>query len=272
MRTHLLCSAVLFAATTVAIADEPALTGDLARLQGQWTALFGPQKSIPIVVTIQGKSATLAITRPDGREYQSKGEIKIDEDAQPYKTIDWIKFTTSGGEPAPVNLGIYMLKGDSITICNGGPGNERPTEFKAGEGGPPQLLVLNRKATTATTPTGDLARLQGRWTAKVGPRKDVSVVLIIENHSATFTFSRADGRQREAKGEFTIDETAKPHKTLTWSGFTTPDGKATAENLAIYQIEGNTLTICSGGIGNARPTEFKAGEGGPPQLLVLNRE
>jgi uncharacterized protein (TIGR03067 family) len=289
MRTRTLHSAALSAATTLAVtivgaiafADEPALTGDLAKLQGEWTALFGAKKNVPMVVTIKGTGVTLAITAPDGQVHESKGEIKIDENARPYKTLDWIKFPSRSGGTAPENLGIYTLNGDAITICNGGPGNPRPTEFKAGEGGPPQLFVLNRKASApvpaaapapAPTAAADRDRLQGRWTGKVGKEKNITLVLTINGDSATIGFKGPKGQGRESKGEIKIDENARPHKTLDWVKFTKQSGEAVADNLAIYTLEGDTLSICSGGVGNARPTEFKAGEGGKPSLIVLTRE
>ena len=197
MRMRTLLSAALCAATISAAggasgrADEPVLSGDLAKLQGDWTATFGPQNNIVVVLTMKGNGAVLAFTR-DGQSIESKGEIKIDEKAKPHKTLDWVKFTTQTGDTAPANLGIYKLSGDAITICNGGPGNERPTEFKAGEGGqPPQLFVLNRKtaATEAATPGGDLAKMQGRWTAKVGPNKNATLTITIKGTSVHFVKS-----------------------------------------------------------------------------------
>jgi uncharacterized protein (TIGR03067 family) len=277
MRIHTLLLAALCATTLVARsgahADEPALSGDLAKLQGEWTAMFGPQKNIPMVLKIEGNSVTLQITTAEGQQRESKGEIKLDEKAKPHKTIDWVKFTTPSGEPAPANRGIYMLSGDSITVCNGGPGNERPTEFKAGQGGPPQLLTLNRKLATpsAAELTGDLAKLQGHWSGKAGREQNVAVTVTIQGTSAAFSFTGPRG-QRQSKGEFKLDENAKPHKTLDWVNFTTSRGENAQPSLAIYTLKGDTLTLCNGGPGNERPTEFKAGEMGRPSLMVLTKE
>src|SRR5262249_17940893 len=160
------------ALVAVAHAEEPA--GDQARLQGCWSANVGPEKNITITLTIKGNAATFAASGPSG-EFGFKGEIRVNETVRPYKTIDWINLPGPAGQAGPTNRGIYRLSGDSLTICNGGGGNERPTEFKAGKGGPPQLFVLNRDrepaapaaaataSTSTSTLTGDQARLQGRW-------------------------------------------------------------------------------------------------------------
>jgi uncharacterized protein (TIGR03067 family) len=278
MRTSFL--AALSAAAIVAghaagaRADEPVPAGDLGKLQGDWTAMFGPEKNIPLVITIKGNAATFAITTPDGQERASKGEIKIDENAKPHKTIDWVKFRGRNGEEAPANLGIYTIGTESITVCNGGPGNERPTKFEAGSGGPPQLLVLNRKgaAGAADTLSGDLAKLQGRWTGKGGREKNATITITVKGNAVAFAMTLPDGQERASKGEIKIDENAKPHKTLDWVNFTNASGESTPTNLAIYRLKGDTLTLCSGGAGKERPTEFKAGEGNRPSLIELKRE
>jgi uncharacterized protein (TIGR03067 family) len=280
----LLSAAICVAAMGIAgvRGDEPTLKGDLAKLQGQWTATFGPQNTV-VVVTIKGTAVTLSMRVPDGPAFDSSGEIKVDENARPHKTLDWLNFSTADGQTARPNLGIYKLDGDSITICNGGPGNERPTEFKAGEKGKPQLFVLNRKPAgggsgtetaspgASAAPSGDLAKLQGRWSAKVGADQQATLGVTIQGTSVVLSIPTAEGAPREVKGEIKIDETAKPHKTLDWVNFTNRSGQPAPANLAIYRLSGDTLTICSGGAGNARPTEFKAGEGNRPSLIVLSR-
>ena len=136
-----LCAAMVSVAASGA--EEPAPSGDLARLQGQWTATFGPQ-NVVVVLTIKGTSAVLAFGRADGQSIESKGEIKIDEAARPQKTLDWVNFSIANGQTAAPNLAIYKLDGDTLTVCSGGIGGDRPTEFKAGEGNKPSLIVLSR--------------------------------------------------------------------------------------------------------------------------------
>ena len=188
---------------------------------------------------------------------------------------DWVNFTTKTGDTAPANLGIYKLSGDAITICNGGPGNARPTEFKAGEGGqPPQLFVLNRKtaATEAATTGGDLARMQGRWIVRFGPNKIASTTTITIKGTTLQMIQMAQGQPHALTGEIKIDETAKPEKTLDWINVKAQTGQSALPRLAIYKLDGDTVTICLGSMGGDRPTEFNLREGKGPALLVLSRD
>ena len=149
MNRFLIPTALLVLSPFAAMADEkaPEPKGDLAKLQGTWTAKAGPEKNIPISITIKGSAVSLKVTAPTGDDYTSDGEVKIDEAAKPYKTIDWSKFTGPNGDAIPENLGLYeFVDADTLRVCSGGPGKERPTEFKAGDGGAPSLLTLNRKA------------------------------------------------------------------------------------------------------------------------------
>jgi uncharacterized protein (TIGR03067 family) len=279
MKRLLFAAAVLAAVTPAArpaADDDPPVKGDLAKLQGSWSAKVGPEKNIPVTLTVKGRSVTVTFTTPQGEERTLKGEIVLNEAAKP-KAIDWVKFTRPDGEEAPPNLGIYTLEGDEFTVCSGGPGNERPAEFKAGEGGPPQLFTLKRdkgkddKGKDKEEIKGDLAKLQGEWTAKAGPEKNIPVTLAVKGRSVTVTFTTPQGEERTMKGEIVLNEAAKP-KAIDWVKFTRPDGEEAPPNLGIYTLEGDEFTICNGGLNNERPTEFKAGEGGPPQLFVFTRK
>jgi uncharacterized protein (TIGR03067 family) len=152
MKTALLSSAAGLALLAAPPAptradDKDKPKGDLARLQGTWTTKAGREGNIPVVLRIEGRAVTVKFTNPQGQDIEIKGQVAVDDAAKPHKTIDWVKFTNPMGEDAPDNLGIYTFEDDdTVKVCNGGPGNERPAEFKAGEGGPPQLFVMKREA------------------------------------------------------------------------------------------------------------------------------
>lgn len=134
---------VAIAATPALRADDPAPEGDLARLQGKWKATVGENKDIPVLLEIKGNAAVATFTNQRGETIELKGEVKLDETASP-KALDWVNFKNLDGEPAQPNLAIYKLEGDTFTVCNGGPGNPRPTEFKDGDNGPPNVLLFAR--------------------------------------------------------------------------------------------------------------------------------
>lgn len=119
---------------------------------------------------------------------------------------------------------------------------------------------------------GDLAKFQGAWTAKVGPNNDVDIVVKFDGKAVNLKVTTPEGQDIELKGEFALDDAAKPHKTITWTKFTSPTGEDVPDNLGIYSVEDDdTVKTCSGGPGNARPTGFKPGEGGQ-QTILLKRE
>jgi uncharacterized protein (TIGR03067 family) len=130
----------------VAAADAAEPKGDLAKFQGKWKTMVGPEKNFPIALLIKGTTVTVSGSTPDGQDFEVKGEIKLDDAAKPFKTIDWVKFAGPEGNDLPENKGIYeLVDGDTIKVCNGGPGKDRPTEFKDGEAGSPDVTLLKRE-------------------------------------------------------------------------------------------------------------------------------
>jgi uncharacterized protein (TIGR03067 family) len=120
-------------------------------------------------------------------------------------------------------------------------------------------------------PKGDLGKMQGKWTGMIGPEKNVPLVIVLKGQSVAITVTRPDtGQAIEFKGEIRIDEKSKP-KQWDWTKFASPDGQEVPDNLAIYDLDGDTLKVCSGGPGNPRPSEFKEGQNGPPTLVTLTR-
>ena len=120
---------------------EDALKGDLAKVQGKWTAMVGPEKNISLVVEFKGTNAIILVTVQE-RELNIKGEIKLDETKTP-KQWDWTKIESDGNHVED-DLAIYKFDGEKLVLCSGGPGGQRPTEFKEGQGGAPNLLEFTR--------------------------------------------------------------------------------------------------------------------------------
>jgi uncharacterized protein (TIGR03067 family) len=138
--------ALLVFPLAIAMADDKATKGDLAKFQGKWTTQIGPEKNIALKVTFAEQKVTVSGTSPQGDAFEIHGEIKLNDSAKPHKTLDWVKFVDQQGNEIGENLAIYeIVDADTIRICSGGPGGDRPTEFKAGDGGRPSLIVLKRE-------------------------------------------------------------------------------------------------------------------------------
>jgi uncharacterized protein (TIGR03067 family) len=120
-----------------------AIEGDLGNLQGDWKGMVGPQRNVPLTITFKDKAVSFKLVSPEGQEFVMEGAVKLDESANP-KTIDWLDFKTPNGDDAPPNKGIYKFENDKWVVCNGGPNNPRPTEFKQGENGPPNIIEFER--------------------------------------------------------------------------------------------------------------------------------
>lgn len=129
-----------------ATATATAPKGDLARFQGTWKSMLGPEKNIAATLKFQDSKVTVSATSPDGEAFEIKGQIKLGETAKPFKTLDWVKFVGPEGNDLPETLALYEIEdADTIRVCNGGPGRDRPTAFKAGEGEFPTIIVLKRE-------------------------------------------------------------------------------------------------------------------------------
>jgi len=142
MYRAVLALVALIAAPVLAQDQEKPLSGDIAKLQGRWTASAGPQKDIPLEMEIKGTKSTIRLTTPDGADIELSSEVKLDEKADP-KKWDWVNRKLNG-EAFPDGETIYKLDGDSLTICGGNPGVPRPTEFKQAEDGQALLIVFTR--------------------------------------------------------------------------------------------------------------------------------
>ena len=120
----------------------------------------------------------------------------------------------------------------------------------------------------------ELERLQGTWDlvgreldGKAAAEDDVKVMegkLVITGDKATYTSRGDDARDVT----FKIDPTANP-RTIEW---TITKGPAKGDKvLAIYKIEGDRLTICSGPP-ETRPKKFVTRPGSPFVIIIWQKQ
>jgi uncharacterized protein (TIGR03067 family) len=204
-----------------------------------------------------------------------EGTYKLDPTAKP-KTID---LTVD----CKTIKGIYELTKNSLKVCAGGDENApRPKEFKAEETN--LLIVFKRakgekkekdkgkeekgkadKGTGAVDAAKELTRFKGSWTvisaAKAGmplPEEIVKTIKVrFEGAKLTVEIL---GEAKE--GTFKVDPTMKPAAI----DLTIMDKTA----LGIYQLDKNTLKLCTAEPGEPRPKDFKA-EGDKRLLVTLQR-
>ncbi len=277
-----IAAALILLAPALAAADDPPKAdkpaGDLAKVQGSWKTMAGPNMDVPIVMTIDGDSAQIRIAPADGRAMTIRGKLKLDESAEP-KAWDFVDGTGPDGQDLPPMPAIYKIEGDKLTLCSGEPEGGRPTEFKAGTGRFPSLRVYDRveegdAPKPANAPAdaipGDLGKVQGKWSAMIGPDKNIPIVIEVKGKAITLSLTTPEGQEFDIDGEVALDESTKPGR-WDWVNFKGIDGEAVPDNLGLYKLDGDELTIVSGGPGNPRPAEFVEGQGGPPNLVVLKR-
>jgi uncharacterized protein (TIGR03067 family) len=118
---------------------------------------------------------------------------------------------------------------------------------------------------------GDLPKLQGRWEASVGRRKEFAVTLEVKGREVSATITPKIGPKLKASGELQLDETVSP-RSLDWVKFSTVDGTEVPTLHSIYRLEGDRLIVRSGGFNDDRPKAFeKGGEGCWTDVLVFTR-
>jgi uncharacterized protein (TIGR03067 family) len=116
----------------------------------------------------------------------------------------------------------------------------------------------------------ELEKFQGKWaTAAVtvdGKKEDEDKdrFLVIKDAKATFLYKDSE----RGSGSIKVD----PGKSPGHIDFTYEDGPAKGTTLkGIYKFEKETLTVCYGGIGKDRPTEF-ASKAGSESILVVQKK
>jgi uncharacterized protein (TIGR03067 family) len=127
------------------------------------------------------------------------------------------------------------------------------------------ILAMPGLAWSEGPVSGDLAKLQGRWTTKIGAEKNRPVTLAIENQTIVVKFTTPEGDTLDIQGELVLNESASP-KTIDFIKMKN-GGENMDDSLGLYKIEGETFTLCVGRPGEPRPSTFKGGDGDEPPFL-----
>ena len=131
-------------------------------------------------------------------------------------------------------------------------------------------LLLAASPREGAAPSGDLAKLQGVWSVKAGPKRDIPVTLAIKGTEVEVDFASPLGLKVHAEGKLKIDESTSP-KTIDWVGFSIIDGQDFPDVLGIYELGEGTFKTVNGGSNDRRPSEFKKGDGALADVLVFTR-
>lgn len=155
MKRHAVVYSICFLAAAASLpvtagdAKEDAVKKALADLKGTWT-IVSATKDGKKLTEEQLKGVTLAydgagrVTVKQGDKVRFEGTIKIDPTRTP-KTLDATQ-TAEGDNKGKTSLGIYELKGDTLTLCSVEPtAKERPTEFASKPGSGHFLRVYQRE-------------------------------------------------------------------------------------------------------------------------------
>jgi uncharacterized protein (TIGR03067 family) len=123
----------------------------------------------------------------------------------------------------------------------------------------------------AIAAASDLGRLQGCWTARAGARKEIRVILTVRGRQVDVAISTPQGVRVQAQGVVKLDEATSPRQ-VDWINFTSADQQEFPKIPGIYKLDGDTFTVCNGGMNGSRPKEFKPGDGVLSEVAVFQRE
>jgi RNA polymerase sigma factor (sigma-70 family) len=114
-------------------------------------------------------------------------------------------------------------------------------------------------------------KLEGTWQVTTfikdgneGPKEDAEATkLVLSGESFTLIH-----REEKVTGKFKADPSQKP---ATFDIEVTEGDKAGESQMGIYELNGDTLTICTAHKGSPRPTKFESTAGSSQNLVTLKR-
>jgi uncharacterized protein (TIGR03067 family) len=244
---------------------------EMAKIQGTWQLVSAETdgKKLPedqvrqTRVVIKGGKHTVYF----GDKAVVKGvSFRIDPTKRPKEVTDTLE---DGREVR----GIYELDGDTLRSCVAGVDKERPKRLTGEAGSGQTLRVFRRVAEGAEDPARrEYARFEGTWKfvsieangkkLPAGHFKDSRLVL----RDDRFTL-REPGVA--FGGSYRVDVSRKPKRI----DVTFTEGPQKGKTMqGIYELEGDTYTVCMGMPGKGRPAEFASKPGSGHVFEVLERE
>jgi len=107
--------------TARALGDDKPLTELLKPFQGTWAS---GGDGIESKWTFEGEKVKASV---NGQDYTCK--VKIDIDAKPHSTIDFLIDEGPEDAKGKTSKCIYKLDGEKLTLCVSLPGKDRPKDF-----------------------------------------------------------------------------------------------------------------------------------------------
>ena len=98
---------------------------------------------VRVLLEVKGERVCVAISTPQGLDFQAEGELKLDERTTP-RSLNWFNFIGPGEQPLPEIAAVYKVEGDTFTVCNGGFHGTRPKEFRPGEIALADVVIFRR--------------------------------------------------------------------------------------------------------------------------------
>ena len=130
------------------------------------------------------------------------------------------------------------------------------------------LVLLAGAAGARADDRSDLDRIQGKWQTMIGPGKATPLTMEIKGSDLTLSFTGPDGPVT-LKGQLRLDPEKSPRQ-MDWVKMNR-DGAPLPDNLAIYELDGDTLKVRGSGLNKERPSEFAKEGKDAAQTLTFRR-